>query len=195
MTLRQSILKLFYPLLMKADKMFGLRASVIKNEDNTEPPVSFYTLTALLINGSKISFSEFKGKNVLIVNTASNCGYTEQLSDLQKLQDLYKQELVIIGFPSNDFKEQEKLADKEIAAFCATNFGASFLLAKKSVVIQDKEQNEIFAWLSNKDKNGWNDKAPEWNFSKYLINKKGALTHYFGPGISPLSQTVASRLM
>lgn len=194
MTARQSMLKMFYPALMKMGKIFGVRAGMKKNKDNVAPVCSFYELTATAINGTEINFKEFEGKNVLLVNTASDCGYTNQLKDLKKLHQLYKDELVVIGFPSNDFKDQEKLGDEEIASFCFGNFGVDFLLAKKSVVIKDDEQNDVFAWLSDKQKNGWNDKAPEWNFSKYLVNKKGILTGYFGPGIAPLSNEIMSNI-
>ncbi|GEO07777.1 glutathione peroxidase [Segetibacter aerophilus] len=194
MTARQTILKSFYPVLMEAGKIFGLRAGVKKNRNNIEPQTSFYDLTATLINGDEISFKDFKGKNMLIVNTASDCGYTNQLSDLKKLHQLYKDRLIVIGFPSNDFKEQEKLSNNDIASFCVVNFGVSFLLASKSEVVKGANQNEVFAWLSDPGKNGWNDKAPEWNFSKYLIDKKGVLTYYFGPGVEPLSKDITTQL-
>lgn len=194
MTARQALLKTFYPVLMQAGKLFGLRAGIKKNENNAAPVSSFYDLKARAIDGSEIDFKEFEGRNVLIVNTASDCGYTNQLNDLKKLHELYKNELIIVGFPSNDFKEQEKLSDKEIVSFCVVNFEVSFLLAAKSVVIKSNEQNEVFRWLSDKQKNGWNDKTPEWNFSKYLINKNGVLTHYFGPGVEPLSNHITDEL-
>jgi glutathione peroxidase len=194
MTIRQSILKAFYPFFMRAGKMFGLRAGTRKNQDNVKPILSFYDLSITTGNGTVIDFKELKGKDVLIVNTASGCGYTKQLSSLNQLQQSYKNQLVVIGFPSNDFKEQEKLSDKEIASFCAINFGVTFPLASKSVVIKSEEQNRVYAWLSDKHKNGWSDIAPEWNFSKYLVNKTGSLTHYFGPGVEPLSKDVTECL-
>lgn len=190
MNIKQTVLKTFYPLLMKAGKMFGLRAGVIKNHQYVQPVSSFYNLKAIEISGVKIDFNDFKGKFVLLVNTASDCGYTHQLSDLDKLDTLYKNDLVVIGFPSNDFKEQEKLTDKEIAPFCMKNFGVSFLMAKKSMVLKGNEQNEVFAWLSDKNKNGWNQHPPEWNFSKYLVDKTGVLIYYFGPGVSPLDKDI-----
>lgn len=195
MTARQSVLKSFYPVLMQAGKIFGLKAGIKKNRDQSAPVKPFYDLRTTAINGSEISFNDFRGKNVLIVNTASDCGYTNQLSDLKKLHQLYNKDLIVIGFPSNDFKEQEKLSDEEIASFCIINFNVSFLLAKKSVVVKGEDQNEVFKWLSEKDQNGWNDKAPEWNFSKYLVNKKGFLTHYFGPGVAPLSKDITNHLL
>jgi glutathione peroxidase len=130
-----------------------------------------------------------KGKKVLLVNTASDCGYTNQYADLQKLFEKNSDRLIILGFPANDFKEQEKGTDEQIAQFCQINFGVTFPLAKKSSVKGD-HKNEIFKWLSEKNKNGWNSKQPSWNFSKYLVNEQGQLTHYFDPAVSPLSDEV-----
>ncbi len=157
---------------------------------SSSAPISFYSLQAVANNGAAIFFDQFKGRKVLVVNTASDCGYTPQYDDLQKLYDQYKNKLVIIGFPANDFGEQEKGNDDEIAHFCKVNYGVSFLLAKKSTVIKKAGQNKVFEWLSNKNENGWNDQQPTWNFSKYLINENGELTHYFEPSVSPLSNEV-----
>ena len=126
----------------------------------------------------------------MIVNTASNCGYTNQYQELQKLYQTAKENLEIIAFPANDFKEQEKGNDDEIAKFCSINYGVQFPIAKKSSVTKNEDQNNIFSWLTNKQQNGWNDYQPHWNFSKYLINEEGILTHYFHPAISPLSEEV-----
>lgn len=187
MTVKQSVLKAIYPVLMKAGKWFGIKAGIERNVNSVKPKTSFYNLQATANGGTLISFNDLKGKNVLLVNTASECGYTNQFDELKELHNLYKSDLVIIGFPANDFKEQEKGSNEEIAAFCQVNFGVPFLLAKKSSVVKGTQQNPVYQWLTDKNKNGWNDKAPEWNFSKYLINKQGMLSHYFGPGISPLA--------
>ena len=126
----------------------------------------------------------------MLVNTASECGYTEQLESLQKLWELSKDNLVIIGFPSNDFKNQEKLNNKEIANFCSNVYHITFPVSQKTVVKKSSEQHPIYQWLSDKNKNGWNEKPPAWNFSKYLIDEDGVLTHYFDPGIDPTSAEV-----
>jgi glutathione peroxidase len=194
MTLRQTVLKLIYPLLMKAGKWFGLKSKVETTKDDVKPIIPFYNLKASANNGKQINFSDFKGKKVLIVNTASDCGYTGQFSELEKLHDLYKEQIAIIGFPANDFKEQEKGSDEEIAAFCYATFGIQFPLILKSSVLKGEQQNVVYQWLTDKNKNGWNETEPEWNFSKYLVNEEGALTHYFGPAISPLSDVVRKNL-
>lgn len=195
MTLRQTVLKILYPVLMKTGKWFGLQAKVETNKANLRPIVPFHDLEATANNGKQVSFADFQGKKVLIVNTASACGYTPQLYELEKLHELYRERLVIIGFPSNDFKEQEKGSDEEIGAFCYATFSVQFLLMKKSKVATSDQQNEVYQWLTDKNKNGWNDKEPEWNFSKYLVNEQGVLTHYFGPAVSPLSDEIRKNLL
>ncbi len=189
MTYRQKVLKAVYPAFMWFTKLTGKNSKKFSNA-GTPPPVSFYSLTAVANNGDTVSFDSFKGKKVLLVNTASNCGYTSQYNDLQKLSEQFKDKLVVLGFPANDFKEQEKGTDAEIAEFCRKNFGVSFPLMQKSVVIKSAEQNPVFQWLTDSSKNGWNNKMPSWNFSKYLVNEKGELTHYFDPLVSPLSDDV-----
>ena len=160
------------------------------NQNQAAPAASIYDLNVQLNNGHSLPLNNYKGKKLLLVNTASNCGYTGQYNDLQELYQRFNDQLEIIAFPANDFAEQERGNDQEIAQFCQINFGVTFPLAKKSVVLPSNEQNQVFQWLTNKKLNGWNDKAPTWNFSKYLVNEEGMLTHYFDPSISPLSGEV-----
>jgi glutathione peroxidase len=185
MTYRQKVLKAVYPVLMWITKLTGKNSKELAGDK--QPPVSFYTLKATLNNGAALDFASLKGKKVMLVNTASDCGYTNQYADLQKLADEYKDKLVVIGFPANDFKKQEKGTDDEIAAFCKVNFGVTFPLMQKSVVIKSAEQNPVYRWLTDPAENGWNEKAPSWNFSKYLVDENGKLIHYFDPSVSPLS--------
>lgn len=164
--------------------------NILSNDQQAAPAKPVYELDVQLNNGQSVPLSTYKGKKLLLVNTASNCGYTGQYNELQELYERYKNQLTIIAFPANDFAEQEKGTDEEIARFCQVNFGVSFPLARKSVVINSNEQNPVFNWLTSKKLNGWNEQAPTWNFSKYLVNEEGTLTHYFDPSISPLSAEV-----
>ncbi len=193
MTAKQKILKAFYPALMWATKITGNKSDMLTNE-TTQPPVSFYTIHSRLNDGETFDFSALKGKKVLLVNTASDCGYTDQYADLEKLYQEYKGKIEILAFPANDFKEQEKGGDADIAAFCKKNYGVTFPLMSKSTVIKSAGQNPVFVWLTNPANNGWNSKAPVWNFSKYLVNEKGQLTHYFEPSISPMSKAVINAI-
>jgi len=189
MTLRQKVLKAVYPALMWWTKVRGKNVAKLSNEGK-QPPVSFYSLKGILNNNAELDFSTLKGKKVLLVNTASNCGYTDQYNALEKLYEENKDKLVIIGFPANDFKQQEKGSDEEIAQFCKLNFGVTFPLMKKSSVIKGAEQNPVFKWLTDSSQNGWNSKQPSWNFAKYVVNEYGVLTNYFGSSVSPLNDDV-----
>lgn len=188
MTYRQKVLKAVYPVWMWWARVTGKNNNELSGK--TPPPVPFYSLKDTLNNGTAFDFALLKGKKVLLVNTASDCGYTNQYEDLQKLSDEYKDRLVVIGFPANDFKEQEKGTDEEIAAFCKVNYGVTFPLMKKSSVIKSSSQNAVFQWLTDPGKNGWNDKPPTWNFTKYLVDERGALVNYFGSSISPMDNDV-----
>ena len=194
MTYRQKILKAVYPALMWVNKITGGRSRVMSNNKQTAPSRSLYDLSVQLNNGSELKMETLKGKKILLVNTASDCGYTDQYDDLQKIYETNKNKLVVIGFPANDFKAQEKRNDDEIAVFCKKNYGITFPLAIKSSVVRGEKQNEIFTWLSDKKLNGWNDQQPTWNFSKYLVNEKGILTDYFDPAVSPISDEVKNAI-
>ena len=190
MTIRQRILKAVYPAFTWWGRISGKNSKVFTNESPNVPPQSLYGLSVTLNNGDSIPLASYKGKKLLLVNTASDCGYTDQYDDLQKLYLENKDKLVIIGFPANDFKEQEKGTDEEIAQFCKLNYGVTFPLAKKSSVTPGPDQNPVFQWLTDKNKNGWTNKKPSWNFSKYLVNEEGVLVNYFDPSISPTSTEV-----
>ncbi len=183
MTVKQKILKAFYPLVMLTGKS---SSGILSNSNTTDPKVPIYDYSIPLIQGDTFHLASAKGKKILIVNTASNCGYTNQYEELQKLYDLHKDKLLIIAFPSNDFKNQEKGSNEEVAQFCKSNYGISFPIAQKGVVSKNKDQQELYRWLTDKNLNGWNDKAPEWNFSKYLINENGMLIKYFPSAVSPM---------
>jgi len=190
MTARQRFLKLVYPIFTWFGRVVGRRSKVFNNSSPAQPPLPLYNLSVNLNNGQSVPLSNYKGKKILFVNTASDCGYTDQYDELQKLYETNKDKLMIIGFPANDFKEEEKGSDEDIAQFCKINYGVTFLLAKKSSVRPGPEQNPVFQWLSDKNKNGWTNKKPSWNFSKYLVNEEGVLTNYFDPSISPTSKEV-----
>jgi glutathione peroxidase len=192
MTVRQRILKSVYPALMWWNKVTGSGKKSLHNDKT--PPVDFYSLTTVLNNGDSLALSSLKGKKVLLVNTASDCGYTDQYGELQQLYDQFKDKLVIIGFPANDFKEQEKGTDETISAFCKKNYGISFPLARKISVRKGTGQDAVFQWLSDPAKNGWNVQAPTWNFCKYLVNENGVLTHFFPSAVSPMSPQVTDLL-
>jgi glutathione peroxidase len=185
MTIRQRVLKAIYPAFTWWGRLTGKNSKVFSNDAKAAPLQSLYDLSVTLNNGQKTPLAVYRGKKILFVNTASDCGYTDQYEDLQKLYEENKDRLVVIGFPANDFKEQEKGTDEEIAQFCKRNYGVTFPLAQKSSVVSGAGQHPVFQWLTDKNKNGWTNKKPSWNFSKYLVNENGILINYFDPSVSP----------
>lgn len=192
-TFKQKVLRIMYPIIRKMGKK-GKNGTVLINAQKTVPSASIYDLNVDLNSGKTLNFSDFKGKKMILVNTASNCGYTGQYSELQSLHERFGDTLQIIAFPANDFAEQEKSNDTDIAQFCQLNYGVTFPVAKKGVVLKKDEQQQVFKWLTDKNRNSWNEHAPDWNFSKYIIDENGVLTYYFGPSISPLDEVFIEAL-
>ena len=191
---RQKALSALYPVIMKLTRWLGKNAKVVTAPHGALPKKPVYDLSITLNNGTPLPLSNLQGKKILLVNTASNCGYTAQYAELQQLQKENEGNLVVMGFPANDFKEQEKGADEQIAQFCQVNFGVTFPLAKKSSVLPGNGQHPVYRWLTDPAQNGWNNHSPSWNFSKYLLNEQGVLTHYFDPSVSPLGSEVQTAL-
>jgi len=159
-----------------------------------EPAMSFYDLSATEINGQLVKMDQFRGKHLIVVNTASECGYTPQYAQLQELYDTYKDKgLVIVGFPSNDFGGQEPGSEAEIATFCQKNYGVTFPMMAK-VSTKGKDQHAVYHWLANKSQNGVMDTEVKWNFHKYLINPDGVLNMSMESGVSPLDERVIAWL-
>ncbi|HIC83325.1 MAG TPA: glutathione peroxidase [Candidatus Marinimicrobia bacterium] len=167
--------------------------NIILNTNNIAPKKSFYELEAISIDGKKISFDQYKNKKILIVNVASKCGYTYQYEGLQKLQDIYQDKVIVLGFPANDFFNQEPGSNEEIEEFCEINYGIIFQMFEKTTT-KGKKQSPVYQWLTNKDFNGWNAQRPTWNFCKYLVNEKGELVGFFNSKIKPLSEEITSLL-
>lgn len=184
METRQRVMKFLYPALMGITKLVKKNADVITNKEKKDPEVSFYSLKFKANDGKEVSFDQFKGKKVVLVNVASFCGYTSQYDDLEKLYEAKRDKLVILGFPANNFGAQEPGKDEDIASFCRLDYGVTFPIFKKSSVLKP-DQNPVYAWLSDPKLNGWNKKMPMWNFCKYVVDENGRLTNFFGSSISP----------
>ncbi len=145
------------------------------------------------IDGKQIDFASFKGKKILVVNTASKCGYTPQYEALEKVYKQYKDKLVIIGFPCNQFGGQEPGTNEEIASFCQKNYGVTFPLADK-IDVRGSNTAPIYQWLTQKAKNGLVDANISWNFNKFLLNEDGKMIAYFPSNVKPDSEEILSRL-
>jgi glutathione peroxidase len=145
------------------------------------------------LDGKQIDFASFKGKKILVVNTASKCGYTPQYEALEKVYKQYKDKLVIIGFPCNQFGGQEPGTNEEIASFCQKNYGVTFPLADK-IDVKGSNTAPIYQWLTQKAKNGLVDANISWNFNKFLLNEDGKMIAYFPSNVKPDSEEILSRL-
>jgi glutathione peroxidase len=185
MTIKQRLIALLYPLVRNFKPGKRLAVGALQNDEGVVPAVPFHQLQAVKPDGSLFDFGMLQGKKTLIVNTASDCGFTPQYKELEELYKRSDNKLEILGFPSNDFAGQEPGSDEEIASFCQVNYGVSFPLFRKDSVLDPKFQ-VVYKWLKDKDLNGWNSQPPAWNFYKYLIDEKGVLQAVYGPEVSPL---------
>jgi glutathione peroxidase len=145
------------------------------------------------LSGETITLSKFKGKKILIVNTASKCGYTRQYADLQKLYETYKDNLEIVGMPCNQFMMQEPGSNDKIAEFCKKNYGVTFTMLEKADVKGDSI-HPLYKWLSSKSDNGVLDAKVSWNFNKFLLDENGKMIAHFESGVKPLSDEIVSKI-
>lgn len=152
-------------------------------------PQSIYDFQVPGLEGNTINFADYKGKKILIVNTASKCGFTPQYAELETLYTQHKDKLVIVGFPANNFMHQEPGSNEDIAAFCQKNYGVSFPMAEK-ISVKGKDMAPIYQWLTNKDHNHYKNSSVKWNFQKYLIDEQGNLVALFGSAVKPLSEEI-----
>ncbi|MCB0762664.1 MAG: glutathione peroxidase [Flavobacteriales bacterium] len=152
---------------------------------------SFYELSITGIDGNPLAMSDFKGKYVLCVNVASKCGFTPQYEALEKLYEEHKDQLVIVGFPCNQFLNQEPGTNEEIVSFCQKNYGVTFPLTEK-IDVKGSDQHPIYQWLTNKDLNGVESNKVKWNFHKFLISPEGQWLASFGSSTDPLDEAIVS---
>jgi len=161
--------------------------------DNSDPGKNIYDFKIKSLDGGTIDFSQFKGKKILIVNTASHCGFTPQYTALEKLYEQYKDKLVIVGFPSADFADQEFHDDDSIKTFCQKNYGVTFPLTTR-VDVKGDNTTPIYKYLCNKTENGVLDATISWNFNKFLIDENGNLIAHFDSKVTPDSEEITKYL-
>jgi glutathione peroxidase len=154
---------------------------------------SIYDFKVEALDGGTIDFAKYKGKKILVVNTASKCGYTPQYEGLEKLYEKYQDKLVIIGFPANNFGGQEPGTNTEIKEFCKKNYGVTFPMAAK-VSVKGDDTAPIFKWLCSKAENGVLDAEIKWNFGKFLLDENGHMIAYFPSKVEPMSEELTSKL-
>jgi glutathione peroxidase len=162
----------------------GVAYSYQKNQNEMEKSIHEYKIT--LIDGEEIALSSFKGKKILFVNVASECGFTPQYAELEKLHREHGDKLVVIGMPCNQFGGQEPGTHEEIKAFCQKNYGVTFQITQK-VEVKGPGQHPVFRWLTRKELNGVESTTVKWNFQKYMVDEDGEYLEMFLSNVSPLS--------
>ena len=158
-------------------------------QNKTAAKASIYDIKIEGIDGKTIDLNAYKGKKILFVNVASECGFTKQYDGLQQLYSTYKDKLVVIGLPCNQFGGQEPGVAAEIQTFCRLNFGVNFPLTTK-IKVKGKGQHELYQWLTKKTKNGKKNSSVKWNFQKYLIDENGVFLDVFYPMTKPMSKKI-----
>lgn len=153
-----------------------------------------YDIQINSLQGKPINFGDFKGKSILFVNVASKCGFTPQYKDLEKLYQEYKDHLIVIGVPCNQFGHQEPGSSDEIQEFCQVNYGVSFLITEK-VNVKGSNQHPLYAWLTKKENNGKKSSTVRWNFQKYLVDSEGKLIDFYYSITKPTSSKITKHIL
>jgi glutathione peroxidase len=176
----------------KFEMIKNLATKIMDKEPTLQKPneatakSSIYDFSMKTLEGKPFNMSDLKGKKIVILNVASQCGYTPQYADWEKFYKANIDKFVVLGFPANNFGEQEPGSNQEIATFCERNYGVTFPILEK-ISVKGADKAPIYRWLTDKKQNGWNEKEPTWNFCKYLVNEKGELTNFFNSDIKPTS--------
>jgi glutathione peroxidase len=168
------------------------KAKTVADKKAITPP-SLYEIAIHALDGKPIDLASFKGKYILFVNVASECGFTKQYKELQELSDCYAESLVVIGVPCNQFGKQEPGNASQIQTFCERNFGVTFLLTEK-IEVKGSKQHPLYQWLTKKEQNGRKSSSVKWNFQKYLIDKEGKFVDYYFSITKPMSSKITKHL-
>lgn len=174
---------------MKTTKLISLLFLTTITLSGFSQSTGFYDFKVRTLEGGEFDFSSLKGKKVIIVNTASKCGNTPQYKELEELYQQYQGDLVIIGFPANNFANQEPGSASEIREFCTQNYGVTFPMMEK-ISVKGKDIHPLYQWLTSKEKNGVKDSNVTWNFQKYLIDEDGNLVEVINPREKPKSEKI-----
>ena len=173
--------------------IFKLILIVIMSTAADSQPTIYDHSIRLLNSEEELNLNDFRGKKILFVNVASKCGFTKQYEGLEALHQQYKDDLVIIGFPCNQFLGQEPGSEEKIANFCSLNFGVTFPLTEK-IKVKGKDAHDIYKWLTSKELNGVKDFKVSWNFNKFLIDEDGDLIAHFPSKVKPLDKVLVDLL-
>jgi glutathione peroxidase len=157
------------------------------------PNMSLYSIEINSLEGNPINLNDYKGKHILFVNVASECGFTGQYEDLQKLYETYQDKFMVIGVPCNQFGSQEPGSADQIQSFCSKNYGVTFLMTEK-IDVKGDNKHPLYKWLTEKELNGMKSTSVKWNFQKYLVDSEGAFVDYFYSITKPLSSKITRQL-
>lgn len=171
--------------------LMSLAAFLVGKRKNTSAPQpeTIYAFKVRALDGTEIDFERYRGKKLLIVNTASRCGLTPQYADLQRLHEQYGNHVVVLGFPANNFLWQEPGSNAQIAEFCTSNYGVTFQMFEK-ISVKGSDQHPLYAWLQQKT-----GKKPDWNFAKYLVYPDGQTVRFFKSRINPLDEQLLREIL
>ncbi|EEG43788.1 Glutathione peroxidase [Flavobacteria bacterium MS024-3C] len=167
--------------------------TLMLSAQNNPTAMNLYDIALQDIDGNAMDLSAYKGKKILFVNVASKCGFTPQYEDLEKMSALYKDKLVVIGLPCNQFMSQEPGSNEDIKEFCSATYGVTFPMTDK-IEVKGPGQHPLYKWLTNKALNGKVSSSVKWNFQKYLVDENGALIDYFYSTTKPMSDKITKYL-
>jgi glutathione peroxidase len=191
MVMQNIILKTAVILLLAVGIILSYSATSGKRSKSGKK--SIYDFTLKTLDGQDLSLSKFKGKKMLLVNVASECGYTPQYKNLQALHEQFGNKVAVIGFPANNFGAQEPGSSNDIKEFCTKNYGVTFQMMEK-ISVKGNDMHPLYKWLSTKEENGVCGDAPGWNFCKYLIDENGRVVKFFNSKVDPLSKDITELL-
>jgi len=193
--MKKIVIKVFSPIFISILAIFSFIGTAFKKPNimTAITEKSIYDFKLKTIDGEELNFSKFKGKKILIINCASQCGFTPQYKNLQALHEKYGNKVVLIGFPANNFGGQEPGNSTEIKTFCTKNYGVTFQMMEK-ISVKGSDVNALYKYLSTKELNGTCNEAPNWNFCKYLIDENGKIVKFFSSNVDPLSKNITDLL-
>jgi glutathione peroxidase len=191
--MKNMLFRFFSGIFISALTLFSFSSFKNQPKSTGGKTKSIYDFKLKTIDGEEITLKKFKGKKMLLINVASECGFTPQYKNLQALHEQYGDKVVLIGFPANNFGGQEPGTAPEIKEFCKKNYGVTFQMMEK-ISVKGADMHPLYKWLSTKEENGTCSDAPNWNFCKYLVDENGKIIKFFNSKVDPLSKDITSLL-